>query len=106
MIIAVVAVRMVQVAVDEVVDVVAMRDSLVAAVRTMDVPWFVTAAGVSRSAGLGIRVTDGKGVFFNGSSICLMMKVSVMQVVDVSLVLDGRVTAACSVLVIVILMAL
>lgn len=106
MIIAVVAVRMVQMPVDEVVDVVTMRDSLVAAVRTMNVAWFVTAAGVSRSAGLGIRVTHGKSVFFDGSSICLMMKVSVMQVVDVSLVFDGRVTAACSVLVIVILMTL
>lgn len=85
---------------------VAMRDCLVAAVRAVHMARFMATAGVSRCAGLRIRVTHGKSVFFDGSPICLMMKVSVMQVVDVPLVFDGRVTAACSVLVIVILMTL
>lgn len=49
-IIAVVAVRMMQVAVDEIVDVVAVRHRLVAASRSMDVIFIVAAAIVAGRA--------------------------------------------------------
>lgn len=105
-IIAVVAVRMVQMSVHEVIHVVTMRDGFVATVWTMDVVWIVTTAGVRRSARLGIRIAHGNDVFFDCSSICLVMEVPIVQIVDVPVVFDGRVAATFSVLMIVILMTL
>jgi hypothetical protein len=105
-IITVVTMRMVQMAVNEVVDMVAMWDGLVSAVRAMNVGGIVTTAGMRRSARLGIRVAHRENVFLDSSPLRLMMQVAIMQVVHMPLVFDGCVTAACSVLVIVILMTL
>ncbi len=106
MIIAVVAVRMVQMPVHEVIHVVAMRYSFVAAVWTMDVVRIVTTAGVRRSTRLGIRVAHWNDVFFDCSAISLVMEVPIVQVVDVPVVFDGRVATAFPMLMIVILMTL
>src|SRR5439155_1284652 len=56
-VVAVVAVRVVEVAVDEVVGVVAVRHGLVAAAGAVDVAGRVPAAGVARGA--GVRVGPG-----------------------------------------------
>ena len=105
-VIAVVSVRMMQMPVHEVIHVVAMWYSFVTTVWTMNVVWIVTTAGVRRSTRLGIRVGHGNDVFFDCSSISLVMEVPIVQVVDVPVVFDGRVAAAFPVLVIVILMTL
>lgn len=60
------------------------------------------AAGVSRCASLWIGVTDRQSVLFDGSCIRLMVEVTIVEVVDVSIVLDGCMTASGAVLVIVV----
>ena len=79
-----ITVRVVQVAIDEVVDVIAVRHCLVAATRTMHVICLVTAA-VVRPPTLRIRFAD-----------------RVVQVADVIAVLNSGVTATGSVLVVVV----
>ena len=55
MIVAVVAVRMVQVPVNKVADVIPVRHRFVPAARTMNVPWSVRRAAMLRRAAIGIR---------------------------------------------------
>jgi hypothetical protein len=55
MIVAVVAVRMVQVPVNEVADVIAVRHGLVPAARTMNMPWSVRRAAMLGCAAIGVR---------------------------------------------------
>ena len=95
-----------QVTIMQIIHMVAMWYSFVTAVWTMNVVWIVTTAGVRRSTRLGIRVGHGNDVFFDFSSISLVMEVPIVQVVDVPVVFDGRVAAAFPMLVIVILMTL
>ena len=77
MVVAVCAVRVMQVAVDEVVGVVAVRNGLVTAGRAVDVRDVVAAAGVRRRA--GIRV---------GRAHCddVLVDVRLVQVVQVAVV--------------------
>ena len=56
--VAVVSVRMVQMAGDEVIDMIAMRNRLVSAAGPVLVPLFMTFAGVIGSAGFGVRDGD------------------------------------------------
>ncbi len=92
-----VAVRVVQVAVDQVIDVIAMRHRLMAAAGTVDVILVMAATAVSRRT-LG-RVGRGyrQLVLLNHSRF-LMVQVAIVQVIDVAFVDDARVTATRSVL--------
>ena len=95
-----ITVRVVQVAIDEVVDVIAVRHCLVAATRTMHVICLVTAA-VVRPPTLRIRFADRDSMLV---VVILVgaMQVAVVQVADVIAVLNGGVTATGSVLVVVV----
>ena len=73
-----VAVRMVQVSIDEVVDVVAVRDSFVAAIGAMYVPIFVAAACVTRCARIGILLANRERMLFDDSVLTLMVEVPVV----------------------------
>ncbi|MCH2097921.1 MAG: hypothetical protein MK142_05990, partial [Pseudomonadales bacterium] len=99
MVIAVITVRVVQVAVDEVVDVIAVRYCLVAATRTVHVICLVTAAVVGPTT-LRIRFADRDSMLV---VVILVgaMQVAVVQVADVITVLNGGVAATGSVLVVV-----
>ncbi len=55
-VVAVIAVRVVQVAIDEIVDVIAVRHGFVSAARAMDVVGSMTGAAVVRRAPVGVRV--------------------------------------------------
>ena len=101
MVVAVVAMRMVQMAIDEVIDVVAMRHRFVAAAVAVHVAGFVAAAVVVRRADVRVGGADGDGVFIDVVAV-RMVQVSVVQVINVAFVLDGGVAAACAVLVFVI----
>ena len=101
MVVAVVAVRVVQVAIDEVVDVVAMRHRFVAAAGAVHVSRFVAAAVVFRRAGVRVGGTDGDDVFVNVVAM-RVMQVAVVQVINVAFVLDGGVAAVRAVLVVVV----
>lgn len=91
MVVAVIAVGMMELLPDEVVDVVAVRNRLVAATLAVDVTGVVTltAWGAVR------RVL---GVDLDYVLVCVIlvrvMQMTVMQVVDVARVSDGRVPAA------------
>ncbi len=61
MVVAVIAVRMMQVTVDEVVDMVAVRHGLMTATRAVNVTGLVTRAAMLRGAAGRVLATDGPG---------------------------------------------
>ena len=93
MVVAMVAVRVVQVAVDQVVDVVTVRDGFVAATGAMDVAGLVAAAFVLGRAAVGVGGRDGDHVLVDVVAM-RMVQVAVVQVVDMTVMPDGRVAAA------------
>ena len=100
MVVAVVAVRVVQVVVHQVVHVVAVRHRFVAAARPMSVPLLVPAASVVGRAIRRVRGADRQGVFLNLAA-ALVVQVAVVQVVRVVAVPQCRVAAAWPVLMVV-----
>ena len=97
-VVAVVAVRVVQVPIDEVIDVVAMWHRFVTAAGAMDVSCFVAAAVVVGRAGVRVGGADSDAVFIDVAAV-RVVQVAVVQVVNVAVVLDGGVAAARAVLV-------
>ena len=98
MVIAVACVRVVQMSIDEVVHVVAVRDGSMSAVCSMGVLRGVPSAVVSVGAIRGIADVYRKLVVVH-VALMRMMKVSVMKEIDVILMLNGSVTAVQAVLV-------
>lgn len=96
MVIAVVTVNMMEVTVHEVVDVVSVWDGLVSAARAVDVVGIMTAAGMRRRAVVWVRLGHRDHVLVH-VAIVRVVQVAVMQVIDVAVVLDGLVTAAWAV---------
>jgi hypothetical protein len=97
-IVAVVAVGMVQMPVHQVIDVVAVRHRFVAAVRAMLVGLVVLAAGVLGCARGRVGAADRQLVLLD-APLAHVVQVAVVQVVNMVAVLYGRVTAIESVLV-------
>ena len=85
-------------AIDEVIDVVAMRHRFVAAAGAMDVSGFVAVAVMIWGAGVRVGGADGDAVFIDVVAV-RVVQVAVVQVVNVAVVLDGGVAAARAVLV-------
>lgn len=98
MVIAVVSVRVVEVAVDQVVDVVAVRNGRMAAVGPMHMAFFVPAAVMGGSAAIGVGGIDVENVLIDVTGV-RMVQVAVVQIIHMSVVLDSQVAAARSVLV-------
>jgi hypothetical protein len=99
MVVAMVAVRMVQVAIDEIIDVIAMGNGFVAATWTMHMVLRVASAVMARCARRWIRRRDAKRMLLDATIGCVMMQMTIVQIVHVVAVLDRRVTAVRSVLV-------
>jgi hypothetical protein len=97
MIVAMIAMRMVQVAFDKVIDVVAVGDCLMTAAGPVLVPLGVLAAVMRGRAGSGIGAADRQSVFFNLAA-GRMMEMAVVDIIHVAVMLDCFVTAARSVL--------
>jgi hypothetical protein len=97
-IVAVVAVRVVQMAVDQIVDVVAVRHRLVAATRPVLVPRLVAGAAVIGRAAVGIAGRHLDDVLVDVIAVG-MVQVAVVQIVDVVAVANGAMTAVGTVLV-------
>ncbi len=93
-----IAVGMVEVTVDEVVDVVAVGDGLVATPGTVHVPRVVAFAGMSLRAFIGIGTGYGKLVLVVMVTVG-MQEVAVLKVIHVPIVLDGYVATFLTVLV-------
>ena len=92
MVVAVIAVLVMQTAVDDVVDMIAVRYGFVAATFAVN----VAVAGVNRMAAVRIGVIDAQGMFVV-VAVVLMMQVAVVQIIDVAFVFDGSVAAVCAV---------
>ena len=95
------AVRMMQVARDEVVDVVAVWDRLVSAARRVNMSLGVTRAAVRRGAGRRVDRTDLEDALVH-VAIVAVVEVAIVEVVDVVAMTDGEVAAVGAVNVIVI----
>ena len=95
MVVAVVAVLVMQTAVDNVVNVIAVRYCFVAATFTVN----VAVAGVNRMAAVRIGFIDAQGVLVV-MTVVFMVQVAVVQIIDVAFVFDDSVAAVCAVSVI------
>jgi hypothetical protein len=97
-VVAVVAMRVVKVAADEVVDVIAVRNRLVSAVRSVLMVGVVLGAVVIGRAVAGVRFADGERVALDAPRV-MVVQLAVVEMVDVIVVADGGVAAARAVLV-------
>ncbi len=98
MVVAVAVMRMMQVAVDQIVRMIAMRNGFVSAVCAMKVLRIVAGAGVTVGAGIRIRGAHLHRVLVDVAGM-LMMQVAIVQKVGMAVVLDLGVTAVGTVLV-------
>lgn len=96
MVVAVVAVRVVEAPIDEVVHVVPVRDRLVPAVRAVLVP--IRMACRRRRVATGVGIVDREGVLVD-MVLVRMVEVAIVEVVDVAVVDHGGVPAVRAVLV-------
>lgn len=92
MIVAMVAVRVVQVAADEIIGVVAVRHGRMPAVRPMDVASGLFVRAMAGSALNGICGADGNDVIVHMPAV-LVVQVAGVKVVGVTVVNDGEVAA-------------
>lgn len=100
--IAMIAIRMVQVSIDEVVNVIAVRNGLVTAAFPMLVACVVTAAGMSLGAGVRISSRDSENVLVD-MSLMKRVQVAIMEIIDVVRMPDRCMAATGAVLVGVVL---
>lgn len=105
MIVAVVAMRMMQVAVHQIIDVIAVRHRFVSTVRAVDVIFRMARANVLRRAAGQIGCGYIERVFFDLAA-GRVVQVAVVQVIDVVAVLDRGVAAVLAVLMIVVVMVM
>ena len=98
MVVAVIAVRMMQVILHHVIDVIPMRDLRVPAVWTVDVVAAVRAAPMLWGTLRRVRRTDGDHVLVD-MVVVGMVQVSIVQIIDVVTMLDGHMAAARAMLV-------
>ena len=92
MVVAVIAVRMVQVPGDKVVGVASMRDLLVTAVVSVRVTGIVAVAGVIRGTGVRVGLSYGKDVLVVMIAVSVM-HVTVVQIVGMPLMQDSGMPA-------------
>jgi len=93
---------MVQMSVDEIIDVVAMRNGRMPAVRTMDMIGRMAATRMARCAARRIDRGHADAMLLDRPVGILMMEMAIVQVVDMAFVFDRGMTAPRPMLVIVI----
>jgi hypothetical protein len=101
MVVAVISMGVVQVAVDQVIDVIAMGHRLMATAGTVHMVGVMPLALVVRGTAVRVGVADLDHMLVD-MILVRMMQVSVVQIVDVTLVFDGRVATARAMLVIMV----
>jgi hypothetical protein len=92
-----VAMRMVQVAIDQIIDMVAVRHSFVTATGTVNVARFVAAADMRRSAAIRVGRIDGDHMLIDMVTVNVM-QVAIVQIVHMPIVLNRGVAAIFAVL--------
>jgi len=96
-----IAVRVMQVTVHQIVDMVAVRDRLMAAPAAMLVPGVVAASRTGPGAAVRMLAVDGDPVLIDMPFV-RVMQVTVVQIVDMAVVVYRDVTAIRPVLVLVV----
>ena len=96
MVVAVAIVLVVQVAIDQVIDMVAVRDRRVSASRSVHVVGRVGRAGMSAGAGGWVMSRDLQDMLFDHPVEGRVMQVSIVEVVDMSIMFDCRMPAVFS----------
>ncbi|TWU11256.1 hypothetical protein CA54_00610 [Symmachiella macrocystis] len=104
MIVTMVAMRVMQVAINEIIHMVAMRNRFVSAAGAMNVTALMSAALVVWCAVRGIGITYFQDVFNDFAILLLVMQVAIMQVVCVAVMFYSGMPASGTVLMIVVLM--
>jgi hypothetical protein len=99
-IVAMIVVWMMQVAVDDVIGMVAMRDCDVTAIHRVDVTGGLFGRAVAGGALRGIRGADGDGVFVHVRTMCVM-QMAAIKVISMTVMRDGEMAAAGAVLMLV-----
>ena len=97
MVVAVAIVLVVQVAIDQVIDMVAVRDRRVSASGSVHVVGRVGRADMSAGAGGWVVSRDLQDMLFDHSVEGRVMQVSIVEVIDVSIMFDCRMPAVFSV---------
>lgn len=100
MVVAMIAVGMMQVGFDEIIDMVAVRHRLVPAIRAVFVPELVTAAIVIGRAALRVLCTNFQNMVLDqrgASGANRVMQVAVVKVIDVTAVFDTGMVAVWAV---------
>ncbi len=100
-----IAVRMMQVTVYQIIRVVAMWNGFVTAALSVDMARLVAAAVVLRCTRVGVRGVDGQHMFVNMIAV-RMMQMPVVQVIRVPIMFHRRMAAASAVLMVMIGMRL
>src|SRR5205807_2193763 len=100
-VVAVAAVRVVQMALHQVIGVVAVRHGFMAAARAVLVGLVMAAAGVLGRAFAGVLLAHRQLVLFHVLALNVV-QVAIVQVIDVAVMLDGGVPAAGAVLMVVV----
>ena len=102
MIVAVTAMGVVQMTVDKIVDMVAVRNGLVSATWPMNVPALVAAASMAGGAGIRVGRRDCQRMLFNRTISIHVVQVAIVQVIDMVFVLYCGVPAIGAVLMVVV----
>ena len=92
MIVAMVAVRMMQMAIDQIVHMVSVGHRFVAASRSVHMAGVVTTAAVLRCAPVGVGCGDLDHMLIHVVTMD-MMEMPIMQIVDMAIVIDGSMPA-------------
>jgi hypothetical protein len=93
MVVAMALMRMVKVSIDEIIDVVSVRDRRMPTSRPMHVVFLVPGASMPPGASIRIHRCHTEGMLFDTSIGGLVMQVAIMEVVDMVVVLNGGVPA-------------
>ncbi|MCX7184767.1 MAG: hypothetical protein NTW90_05980 [Nitrosospira sp.] len=101
----VIAMRMMQVAVNQIIHMIAMRNLLMPASRTVDMASIMTGTDVIRGALGGVRGTDLQYMLVNMRTVD-MVQMAIVQIVGMTGVVYGQMSAAWTMLVIVMAMLL
>ena len=91
-VIAMIAVLVMQTAIDQVIDMVAVRDSFMSATFPMN----MARTGIKRNAGIRVGFIYRQGVFVV-MAVVLVVQMAVVQIVDMAVMFDGGMTAAAAV---------
>jgi hypothetical protein len=94
MIIAVPAMWMMQMAVDQVVGMIAVRDRLMSAARAVNMCLIVPACRIGSGTTVGIRSAYRKGVFIDNIVAHHMVQATVVKIIDMAVMQDGYMTAS------------